>query len=492
MPPLQPPPDELLVTLQQFSQAGHSTVDVPQLTAMLGGILQPLGWRPLAVQSIVIPGPRPGGSSPVFTVVRYRNTNPQAAGQAVFLAVGTILQQRSRALQGQPGGVTLVSVTPNWAIASAGNLFIQGGPGGLPAAVSAAGGWHFAFPTLAPTSHFLTAPASAAVLVLDTAPTVASMAAAAQRYPANALLAGVVGQLTARGHWHSALGPQPVVPQAHQQACGSATLYPAYVMADHGLFVAGIVHDIAPACELTIVRVLNEWGAGYLSDLLAGLARVTGTGPTVVNMSLTVRMPGRAALHAELSSSANAAVRALLDEWQDLPADACAPLAAVLQGLWAGNVVLVAATGNDSGAGPLADPRAPAAFASTLGVAAVNHLGTRACYSNRGDDRLEEGDDVANGLATLGGDSTGAVHGLYGASSIALPRPWKDAVNQGGWAQWMGTSFAAPVISALAANYLANNPAASPDQVMGALRAAATPTDPTLKAPTLRAVQVPL
>jgi subtilisin family serine protease len=55
----------------------------------------------------------------------------------------------------------------------------------------------------------------------------------------------------------------------------------------------------------------------------------------------------------------------------------------------------------------------------------------------------------------------------------------------------MGTSFASPVIAALAANYLANNPSASPTVVMGAIQAAAVPpTDPTLHAPTIAAIQV--
>ena len=57
------------------------------------------------------------------------------------------------------------------------------------------------------------------------------------------------------------------------------------------------------------------------------------------------------------------------------------------------------------------------------------------------------------------------------------------AVNQGGWAQWMGTSFATPVITALAANYLSNNPAASPDQVMRKLQSAGAMTDAALQVP---------
>jgi subtilisin family serine protease len=334
----------------------------------------------------------------------------------------------------------------------------------------------------------VTAPAGAAAVVLDTAPAPGELISAVARFPGNTLLAGVVAKLTAPGHWHDALGPAPVVLKAQQRACGAPAPYAPYLMADHGLFVAGIIHDIAPACDLTIVRVLNRWGVGYLSDLLAGLARVIAARPLVVNMSLTVRMPTHDELYAQLSGSRDRVVSDLLDAWRNLLPDASAPLVQVLQLLSSSSVFLVAATGNDSGNGPLADPCVPAAFDTTLGVAAVDQFNQRACYSNRADDRASEGDAAKNGIATLGGVPGNAVHGLYSAPSISLPGT--TAANPSGWAQWMGTSFATPVIAGLAANYLANNPAASPDQVMQALRKHGVGADPTLHAQAIVARQV--
>jgi hypothetical protein len=484
--PLQPPPDELLVTIQQINSGG--AFHVKALTGALNTILQPMGWMVRALRVIVFQGQIPGGGKTTFTVIRYYNV--QAPGQSVFLAAGTILAHRAQVQAHLPGGTTLVSVTPNWAIAAAPSNFIEGGPGGLPAADAACGaGWHFDFPTLPPAGAFLKAPAGATVAVLDTSPLPSSLSNAASRFPGNMLLGEVVTQLTAPGQWYNALAPSPVLPKAQQQACGAAAPYAPYLMTDHGLFVAGIVRDIAPSCTLTMVRVLNDWGAGYLSNLLAGLAGVPVKGPLVVSMSLTVRMPSIAELHTELGSSPFPVVVELLQEWPALQ-DACAPLGIFLQQLAASQVFLVAATGNDSGSGPLVDPCAPAAFDTTMGVAAVNQLYQRACYSNKGDDEAAEGDTVANGIATFGGDSGGAVHGLYSAPHIHLPPRNSGPLNQRGWAQWMGTSFATPVIAALAANYKANNPAASPDLVMHALRAAATPTDPTLQAPTIQARQV--
>jgi hypothetical protein len=487
----QPPPDELLVTIQS-----SSVVDVPAVTLALNSILQHTGWvLRVGAQlrgAVVFQGSLPSGAPATYTVIRYRNDNAQVPDHSALVAAGAILANQQAVQAHLPARATLASVTPNWAITAAPSGFVEGGPGGLPAADPGCGtGWHFAFPTLAASSPLRPHLGKATVVVLDTAPTPSDLALARTRFASNALLDHVVTQLTLHGHWLDALGPAPVVPLAQQLPCGSSTLYPAYLMADHGLFVAGIVGDIAPGCDLRIIRVLNEWGAAYLSDLLFGLAelaRMPLTGPVVANMSLTVRMPGSEAWQAELANAPGP----LAQEWRTLEG-VCKPLWLLLQQLTSSNVFLVAAVGNDSGTRPLpVDPCAPAAFDGTLGVAAVMNLaGTRACYSNKGDAEAIEADAVPNGIATLGGDLGHPVHGLYGAPRVYLPPRNTGPRNTGGWAQWMGTSFASPVIAALAANYLANNPAASPAAAMHAIQAAGTlPTDPTLHTRIIPATQV--
>jgi hypothetical protein len=497
--PPQPPPDELLVTIQS-----SSAVDPGPVTAALNSVLHPIGWTlrarrvgagPQPLSAIVFQGRLPSGEPTTYTVLCYRNRNMDAPDHSAFLAAGTILTTANRQYVQRrlPTGATLASVTPNWVVAAAPGYFVEGGPGGLPSPDGACGnGWHFEFPALAPGSPLRPHPGKATVVVLDTAPSTTDLMQAAKRFGGNALLGRVVTQLTTPGHWHTVLGPAPVVPLAREVPCGSSTPYAPYLMPDHGLFVAGIVCDVAPACDLRIMRVLNQWGAAYLSDLLFGLAkllRMPLKGPVVVNMSLTVRMPSISDLQAELANSPYP-ISALREEWRTL-ADACAPLGQILRPLVTGGVFLVAAAGNDSGGGPLpVDPCAPAALESALGVAAVNLAGARACYSNKGDAQAAEGDAVANGIAVLGGDLSGPVHGLYSAPRIYLPPTNSGPPNGGGWAQWMGTSFATPVIAGLAANYLAQDPAASPAAVMSQIQAAGLPTDPTLHAPTIQAKQV--
>ena len=57
-----------------------------------------------------------------------------------------------------------------------------------------------------------------------------------------------------------------------------------------------------------------------------------------------------------------------------------------------------------------------------------------------------------------------AVRGLYSAAELAAGK------NETGWALWAGTSFAAPVITGLAADLWAEHPELSPDAVIEWLR----------------------
>src|SRR6185437_14194792 len=68
----------------------------------------------------------------------------------------------------------------------------------------------------------------------------------------------------------------------------------------------------------------------------------------------------------------------------------------------------------------------------------------------------------------------GALVGLVPMdSTLVAARP--DGVTTNGYMQLSGTSFAAPVVSAAAANILARNPSFTPDQVKGALLLSAKP-----------------
>jgi len=168
------------------------------------------------------------------------------------------------------------------------------------------------------------------------------------------------------------------------------------------------------------------------------------------------------------------------------------------------DVLVVAAAGNDKGLlNPhlthfkRPEPRWPAQYdvdqnaskardrGQVIGVAAVDRNGAGTDYSNRGDVA-----PLVNGVAVWGGESlhqsfsslgeqslgaipfpatppallpsaVDAIKGVYSASTIV-----KADDNETGWAYWSGTSFAAPIITGLAAQLWSADLSLSPSQVV--------------------------
>ena len=67
-----------------------------------------------------------------------------------------------------------------------------------------------------------------------------------------------------------------------------------YQMTDHGLFVAGIVHTIAPKAQIHLFEVLNPDGVGDLLSIARGLWQALDLfsgKPLVINCSLVLNIP---------------------------------------------------------------------------------------------------------------------------------------------------------------------------------------------------------
>jgi serine protease len=115
------------------------------------------------------------------------------------------------------------------------------------------------------------------------------------------------------------------------------------------------------------------------------------------------------------------------------------------------NVVVVAAAGNNSArvAAP-EPPNLPAAWGSVIGVAASNQGNGRACFSNRGDVAAPGGDgrdpDDGAGMCEPRLASCQGPNCPYALIGPVLMPPAET-----GYSYWTGSSFAAPLVSGLAA-----------------------------------------
>lgn len=357
-----------------------------------------------------------------------------------------------------------------------------------------AGCWKLAFHHLADPSLQKKTGAGVKVFVLDTLPEREQIASAAKAAPDNMLLRSMTSGM-ARGLQSDTNTPaitfnysyDAFIPDPSESATTGKDIYGRLVgfpMADHGTAIVGIIRDLAPNAEIECIRILNDYGVGdiyTLGHVLAYLKTRMEDGdvasqPVVVNLSLVVMPP------------ANGSPDGLTDDIQQTTKDL---LYSRLQPLAERGAVITASAGNDS------DPRDtymnpteihfasryPAALAyedrpitTMIPVGAVNQKGEVALYSNY---------PGPLGIATYAGELprpdpwmpsamsqavtrvVGPIDALrcvytspfYPALSVNDPSqasspdyPVYEAPNS--WAYWSGTSFATPIISALAARIL--------------------------------------
>jgi hypothetical protein len=182
-------------------------------------------------------------------------------------------------------------------------------------------------------------------------------------------------------------------------------------VAGHGTFIAGVIEQVAPGCELELFRVLSTFGDGDEADVatvLSDLAdRPDEERPHLVNLSFGGYSP----------------------IGMDLLDDAIARLHR------AGSVV-VASAGNEATCIPLY----PALLPDVVSVAALDHDGDAAPFTNYG---------PWVRACALGADVVSAF--FDGFDGAEPPVDGVDPDHFEGWAMWSGTSFAAPrVVAALA------------------------------------------
>lgn len=386
-------------------------------------------------------------------------------------------------------GFDLRAASPNW-LSSSAKDFIGGGPGAWPVSMASVTPnpadpqpWDFIIPTnfQSPSSGI-----PVEVAILDTVPSFVSLQNAYDIWVGDDLAQPPVPPLRDPNPLLTKLlagpsgGPFNVINQTGTTAVGPAdqldVLYQPgiipsnllshpYPMASHGLFVAGIIRSLAPQAKLRLIQVLNEDGGGSVESIIQGLALADRPGrsvPLVINCSFTLSIPRPG---EDLGGATQAEIDLLTQLIHDAFVHVCQSPA----------VAIIAAAGNNESASPIVhlQARYPAAFDGVSGVAALakDDLNPRtpdvlATYSDLADDQPSAGfaafgGDVAVGPAPLKADAANGMLGVFIEQlPVELPPPTGGVAltpNSSGWARWAGTSFSAPVVSAILANLISRN-----------------------------------
>lgn len=283
-----------------------------------------------------------------------------------------------------------------------------------------------------------------------------------------------------------------------------------YRMESHGLFAAGLIHDIMPQADIHLIRALNRYGVGTLETIRRGIEyaldneAINTDEPWIINLSLTMTYPypqlkgGKASDRLDWEdlwkdvAEEQATWRDFLTEQGPSPRASRVPLSnpdglahrlryaleVPLRKAYEQGAVLIAAAGNERRPNqPLPMTMYPAAYDDVIGVGALKEIKVNpdtvetvsySDFSCAVDKPAEEG------FAVLGGNSEGSglVTALTGEeimdtkttdSVIGLwlgkypeDGPAIAPHNDVSWAHWAGTSFAAPIISGAMAVLLSN------------------------------------
>lgn len=261
--------------------------------------------------------------------------------------------------------------------------------------------------------------------------------------------------------------PTPLTLTLKHPIPGSAPGACSGFAANHGFFVAGLIHALAPAAYIQLIRVLDDSAQGTLFTLVAAIydfiAQLNDK-KAVINLSLGF-------IGSDVEGQED-------KDGPDLLRDA-------LDRAHRQNIVTVAAAGNENDTTQNDLPAEfPARWDFVLGVAASDSKKQRACFSNQGDVMAPGGSGLKNCLPPAG-----RCHDEdcpYTLISL-------NVASYTGYGYGIGTSFAAPLAAGLAARLQAsldqiatgvdpNQPGAASQAVISLIAKAAKDNDGVIKA----------
>ena len=369
--------------------------------------------------------------------------------------------------------ITVEVVSPNWFAGSSKTEYGDGGgPGSRPVPftytdATKAAPYKFGLPKevdpLCPPEH--RRGENVKVAILDTAPCLQQLVEAYELY--QKIRPERQQQLRDERKYHPLIetllkpgGPLHVHPASVEELFRLRALHLQdhdYIMSDHGLFVAGIIHTIAPAAELHLYEVLNSQGTGDLESIARGLWKVADEQykvwketekfqRLVVNCSLMLDI----SLDGDPENKNSAKIipsdlplpiigHRLTDMHDDLLDHMLADPEFVERSgsiiMWICDLLfflrsrVIAAAGNDWDPTDLGRPRAryPAAFPSAQGVGALKKEQPQPAIAGIQNYKVASYSDLADdpsrvGVATLGGEA-GEGKGVLGIYLGEFPEP---------------------------------------------------------------------
>ena len=479
-------PGEMVVVVQLPRRPADDALELlaEQVRSQLNTVLAPydMGLEPygstdrwqnveiplLTVRRVFIFGLH--GQQPLAAIFFHTRHSDSAVRDPMPMAI-SYLQAHLEQLEQE--GLHLLSAMPNWLVTAAPVLYGEGGPAlpprpapslDVPTSGNPPVGWHLSFMDQGITFDPRGAE-EVMVAVLDTAhhPDRLRSAATRPEFRRNWLLQRLATNIRSEnGSFEVEYDRYPIFNEVRtgRDAYNEARYY---FMPDHGIFVSGLIRDIAPRARIRLIRILNDFGGGDLYNLFAALTDleqeiVSGTiRRLVINLSLTImpdvrRLPYVWFANRQWSSTQLTGVTRVLNHIEE-------GLRLLFASLQAHGALVVSAAGNDSmrpnqkGQLPR-PPRAPARYDSTLSVTSVNSYFASSLFANAANIV-----PLNSGIATFGGDSGGAMdsNGLPDAVRGIYISPTFPGGQQNltGWADWAGTSFSTAIISGLGAHFMA-------------------------------------
>jgi hypothetical protein len=422
-----------------------------------------------------------------------------------------------------------IQVSPNWFFGGSQGQIISGGPGGLPVPPDNPHPDHVFTPHGHPDPEQQgqvsaykgqgTAAQDMHIYVLDTIPEQSILQAviANNTVATNPLIAELLAEWTPVGEriqtsdyldleYYTEFNPEFNDPDYGIECV-------PYDLADHGLFIAGLIHSVLRPAEklcrpkIHLIQALNEMGAGTLKSIIWAINRVAEylhpEQLAIVNCSFRLSFHLDSCLDDAVVEPCADPVELpfdFLEQWMCVIIDVTnedetGAVADLFDSLTARGIMVCAAAGNDTlqvqpGPHQFASTPYPAAFDQVLGIGALGKNMKPAVYTN-----IPDKADPPEGYWAFGGEVDPHKHsdnlsrasrqkGIIGIYT----RPFylvSGEKNDTGWAAWAGSSFATGVATGYFARYLCRQAPIPDKPKLGDV-------DPAFGAPELNRPVIPL